>query len=302
MSCTRPLTAYRAPQGKIVFNAKDGYYDRPLNLKCGQCLACRLERTRNWAIRVMHESQMHENNCFLTLTYDDANLPDDEGLDVEHWKKFAKRLRKRLGPFRYLHAGEYGDDVGERPHYHACIMGVDFSGDRRLWTTKPHPLFTSETLSSLWPQGFSTIGTLTFDSAAYVAQYCMKKINGDGEQAAERYIRTDYETGECWTVRREYATMSKRPALGKRWFEKYSSEVYPEDFVVMKGSKFRPPKYYDDLLEEEDPDLLAHVRAKRFAKVKEQADDLTPERLRITENVLEATYSQKRKRNVSLNG
>lgn len=156
MPCFKPLKAYKAPGG-IAFNSRDGYADLPIQLACGQCLGCRLERKRSWAIRSMHEAQTHEKNCFLTLTYDDAHLPEDHSLDVAHWQRFAKRLRKSHGPFRFIHCGEYGD-ISLRPHYHALLFGVDFGSDSvPVRTNNSHPLRVSASLSKLWPYGFHTI-------------------------------------------------------------------------------------------------------------------------------------------------
>lgn len=261
MACTSPLKAYKAPGGGIVFSSKHGYYDRMIQLQCGACLSCRIARSRDWAVRAMHEAQMAGvKNCFITLTYDEANLPEDRGLDVEEWKRFAKRMRKNLGPFRYLHCGEYGDE-NLRPHYHACIFGQDFSEDREKWKVrKGHQTWTSPTLEKLWPYGFSEIGSLTYDSAAYVARYVVKKATGKkGEEAVER---VDAETGEVWTVNPEYATMSRNKGLGETWFQKYWRDVYPDDFVIANGKKARPPKYYDKQLEKLDKEMYLEIKKK----------------------------------------
>ncbi len=251
----------------------------PLKLKCGQCIGCRLDRTRGWAIRAVHEAQMHEQNSFVTLTYNDQCLPSDHSLDVKHWQGFAKRLRKNKGPFRYLHCGEYGDENG-RPHYHACIFGLDFSEDRIPFTQK---LYISAELQRLWPHGFATIGNLTFDSAAYVAAYALKKATG--QNADERYERVDPSTGECWAVKPDYATMSLKPGLGKSWFDKFTSDVYPDDFVVLKGQKFRPPQYYDRLLEKENPQLYTKMLLKRRQHVNDKPEDHTDTKLQVKEKI-----------------
>lgn len=286
MACTRPLAAYKGPDGKIKFNSVEGYVDRPLQLKCGQCGGCRLERTRGWALRCMHEAQLHSNTCFLTLTYSNETLPEDLGLDVTHWQKFAKRVRKELGPFRFLHCGEYGEQ-NLRPHYHAIMFGHDFHEDRSLWKEKDgNRLYRSEKLDKLWGKGFATIGPVNFDTAAYVAKYALKKRTGP--QAEDHYNRIDPSTGECWNVRPEYATMSRRPGIGYEWFKKYKRDVYPEDFVAAKGQKFRPPAYYDSLLEDGDPDCYREMLERRRSKVRAQSADHTPERLRVREKVGEA--------------
>ena len=164
----------------------------------------------------MHEASLHERNCFITLTYRPEDLPADGSVDVRHWQLFAKRLRKRLGPFRFLHVGEYGE-TNYRPHYHACIFGQDFSADRVL--TKEvgdSKHYTSPTLESVWGHGYTHIGLLTMTSAAYVSRYCVKKLTGPQGKESRRRIDTD--TGEEYFVRPEYLTMSRREREREREF------------------------------------------------------------------------------------
>jgi hypothetical protein len=133
MPCYFPITAWRSKDGKneagkwpVVFKPTAGYLDKELKLPCGRCIGCRLERSRQWAVRCVHEASLHEKNCFITLTYSPENLPKDGSLDVSHFQKFMKRFRKRFGPgIRFFHCGEYGESLS-RPHYHACIFGFDF--------------------------------------------------------------------------------------------------------------------------------------------------------------------------------
>ncbi len=293
MACTRPLKGYAAPDGKITF--KDATYSRGFRspsvvVKCGQCLGCRMERKRGWAIRSVHEAQMHEENSFITLTYDKEHLPKDRSLHVRDWQLFAKRVRREMGPFRFLHCGEYGELL--RPHYHACIFGLDWHED---WKKHPRkegkkPLWTSGKLSELWGNGFSTIGSLSFDSAAYVAGYVITKKTG--KMAAAAYERVNVESGEMYQVKPEYATMSRNKGLGYDWYQKYHADVYPGDFVVMKGGvKFRPPTYYDKLLEEQNPKLWEKIKEKRQAIVKNSEDYQAEHRLKAKEEVLQAKIS-----------
>lgn len=145
MPCYHPLKAYRAPGGGVAFNVRDGYADLPVDLPCGQCAGCRWTKAKDWSLRCVHEAQLHSRNCFITLTYNDEHLPENESLDVEHWQLFAKKLRHRFGKFRFLHCGEYGE-LG-RPHYHALLFGLDFGHDRiKLKKKDGNELFTSESL------------------------------------------------------------------------------------------------------------------------------------------------------------
>lgn len=296
MPCYHPLKGYRArvagPSGKrkIVFNPREGYVDIPVKLPCGQCIGCRLERSRQWAIRCSHEASLYKENCFITLTYDDANLPPTGSLDISHFQKFMKRLRKKYGSnIRFYHCGEYGEKF-RRPHYHACLFNFDLQ-DKVLYKTKKigkniQRYYTSEILSRLWPYGFSIIGDVTFESAAYVARYIMKKING--REAEDHYTVCDLETGELTQIQPEYTTMSRRPGIGAKWLEIYRTDVYPDDFVVIKGTKMKPPKYYDRQHELWYPSDYAKLRGDRIINAKKQKEDNTTERLQVRENVNKA--------------
>lgn len=270
----------------MAFSSAKGFVDRPLQLPCGQCIGCRAERSRQWALRCTHEAATHKKNCFITLTYDNKNLPDDKGLDVEHWKLFIKRLRKKRGLLRYFHCGEYGE-ANLRPHYHACIFGLDFNDKVFLSSTNGNTLYQSEELTETWGKGLCSVGALTYQSAAYVARYVMKKITGP--QAKQHYERVDPRTGECWEVRPDYVTMSRRPGIGKPWLEKFKSDVYPNDQVIHEGRKFRPPRYYDLQL---SSDELLGLKYKRRAAVAKRAHDLTPERLQVREKIAAASMKQ----------
>ena len=291
MPCYHPLTAWRArytnPSGKrpLVFKRRDGIPNTETQVGCGRCIGCRLEYSRQWAIRCMHENQMHDWSSFITLTYDDEHLPFGGTLYPKHLTDFWKRLRAKLGiKLLYFACGEYGEKL-ERPHYHACIFGWDFP-DRYHWrTSHGHPLYRSDTLEALWTFGNSEIGEVTFESAAYVARYVTKKVNGD--RAQSHYERVDLETGEVFSLLPEFTRMSLKPAIGKTWLEKFGSEVYPSDEVVVNGKQVKPPRYYDGLLERRDPELYGVLKESRLSAAKESPDN-TPERLRVREKVKEA--------------
>ena len=195
MPCYYPMDAWRnrnAAEKRLIltYNAKtcDSVYPA-LQVPCGQCAGCRLKKSMEWAARCIHEASLHEENCFITVTYDDAHLPPLGSLRLEDFQKFLKRYRKLVKKetgreFRIYYCGEYGDRLG-RPHYHACIFGHDFL-DKKHWR--------SPTLEKLWSLGNSEIGSVTFESAAYVARYIMKKQNG--KKAQRHYTVYDPDTGE----------------------------------------------------------------------------------------------------------
>lgn len=292
MVCYHPLKGYRAlvanANGKrpVVFNRRSGFEDRPVDIPCGQCVGCRLERSRVWATRCVHEASLYDDNCYLTLTYSDAHLPAGGSLVKADFQNFMKRLRDRVGygRVRYYMCGEYGD-VTSRPHYHALLFNFDFvdkvpfkensSGDL---------LYRSAFLEELWPFGWCTIGAVTWQSAAYVARYVMKKRTGAA--AVAHYNEWDAETGEVLRERLpEYNDMSRRPGIAAAWFARFSGDVLPRDYVVHDGAKFAVPRFYDNLFEVMNADEFKKVKVDRVLRAKEHADDNTRDRLRVREAV-----------------
>ncbi|QCS37079.1 replication initiation protein [Tortoise microvirus 50] len=231
----------------------------PFLIPCGKCVSCRIKHSREWAVRCCHEASLYEKNCFITLTYNNEHLPSDKSLHLEHWQKFMKRFRKKYGEgIRFFMCGEYGS-VNARPHYHACIFGFDFP-DKEIWQVREKiPLYRSHSLEKLWPFGFSTIGEVTFESAAYVARYIFKKITGD--KAAEHY------NGR----KPEFITMSRRPGIAHDWFLKNERDIYSNDFLIdQKKHKIRPLRYYDHLMEIYSPDeyyILKKQRLENLSKI-----------------------------------
>jgi hypothetical protein len=292
MPCYKPLTGYRSKfvnpkTGKraVVFSPNDGYTDMQVTVPCGRCIGCRLEYSRQWAVRCMHEAQCHETNSFITLTYAPEHLPGDHSIHKEEMQKFFKRLRKEIGiRIRYFACGEYGGKKN-RPHYHAIIFGYDFP-DKYLHTKTKRGdlLYRSSTLEKVWTKGHSLIGNVTFESAAYVARYVTKKFKGDEEEAAEYYKIVDPETGEIHQLEPEFCLMSRRPGLGKEWLEKYKGDT-DKDFITVRGKKMKLPKYYDSQLEMEDELAMMERKGKRRAQAKKNAHDNTDARLKVKETV-----------------
>lgn len=301
MTCYHPIRGYRSravsANGKrpIVFNTNLGYADLPVDVPCGQCVGCRLRRSRTWALRCVHEASLWPKNCFVTLTYNDEHLPADLSLNVKHFQDFMKRLRFKFNaskenPIRFFHCGEYGE-VNERPHYHAILFNHEFS-DKYPWRKGKDAdttLWRSPTLDALWPFGFSSIGTVTFKSAAYCARYIMKKMTGPAGVVYQEHL--DPNTGQLYSDRLPpYVTMSRRDGVGKGWLDRFKDDVYPDDFIVLlDGSKHAVPAYYDAQLDEAE---LRSVKIERVLSAKRRADDNTPDRLKVKEVVLESRISK----------
>lgn len=217
-------------------------------------------------MRCMHEASMHESNAFLTLTYSDENLPSNLSLDKKVLPLFFKKYRKHLerhyddAKIRYFACGEYGD-ITHRPHYHTLIFGHDFEDKKFHTRTKDgENLYTSDTLNNLWRHGHAIIGDVSFQSAAYVARYQLKKITGLG-------ANTHYGERE-----KEFSLMSrgKKGGIGKPWLDKWATDVYPNDYVIVKGKKMKPPKYYDSQLPEEYLAALKEIRTENLPEITDQ--------------------------------
>jgi len=261
-------------------------------LPCGRCIGCRIDRSKMWAARCVHEAQLHPSNSFITLTYDDRHLPRPGSLQPQHLRDFFKRLRHYAGKFRYYACGEYGD-LNFRPHYHALIFGYD-PPDKELFRERGKiRVYTSETISKAWQhKGFVTVGELTAESAAYCARYTMKKVGGD--QAQYYYSELDPYTGELTPILPEFSRMSLKPGIAAEWFKKYATDVFPDDFVVLKGKRQRVPDYYDELFEREFMGPVqpgkkgtGAIKERRKARAK-KAGGNSPERLSAKEKVLAA--------------
>lgn len=255
MPCLSPIDIKR-PSWALV--------RRYISVPCGRCVGCKLERARQWTIRIMHEAQGYRDNSFLTLTMRDEELVyggQQATLFKPHLQNFWKRLRKEVGHVRYFACGEYGE-LRSRPHYHACLFGFDFPDKRLLRAEEGRDLFSSELLDSLWTHGHCSVGALTPGSAAYVARYILDKNLG---KEAVYY--------EAQGIEPEFTVMSRRPGIGSKWFGKYAGDVYPEDRVVGdNGAKSRPPRFYDKLFEAESPEVLREIKIKRLINAEKRWD------------------------------
>lgn len=197
------------------FNKHDPDSIASFTVPCGRCVGCRIARTREWSIRLLHELDSWDDGVFLTLTYDDDHLPSDYSLHKEDLQKFFKRLRKQLShPIKYFACGEYGDTTW-RPHYHAIIFGL---------SPKDRDLFSRE-----WTFGFNTVGSVTYDSCRYVAGYVQKKLYG--KDASKYEGRTP-------------PFMVNSNGIGERFIQENYQRLRTDKYVTISGVKLGLPKYY----------------------------------------------------------
>jgi len=294
MSCFHPIDVVRLEDGSVSFHPHIGQGD-PFKIPCGQCMGCRIDRSKMWAVRCMHEASLYDKNCFVTLTYADEHLPPAGALVYEHYQKFMKRLRFAFKNqnIRFYMCGEYGEQ-NLRPHYHAILFNFDFP-DKTLWkVNNGNYIYRSEKLEELWPYGHSSVGTATEQSAAYVARYVTKKVFGQhgldpktGEPYADRYLRADPVTGELVHVPKEFNRMSLKPGIAQAWFDKYYSDVYSIDAVQLRdGRRIKPPRYYDKKFDALEPYQFDAIRQDRIVRGLKHAENNTPERLGVRERVL----------------
>lgn len=280
--------------------------DQQIDLPCGKCIGCRLERSRQWALRCVHEASLYDRNVFITLTYSDEELPPGGTLVKRDFQLFMKRLRKKFGEgIRYYMCGEYGEKYS-RPHFHACLFNCDFPDRRLVGSRNGFNYFDSEILSELWGKGLCRIGDVTFESAAYVARYVTKKMVAPSTAKLDSIGDSlDPETLRKLRAARaavdrhyggrlpEYTQMSKQDGgIGKGFFEKFQGDMYPRDYVVFEGKQLKPPKYYDSLFELQQPSVMDLLKMRRRSSVYKWASELTWDRLRVRERFQEVKFEQ----------
>lgn len=265
---------FRAP----LFPSAPNGCGAPLKMPCGKCEACRLEQARDRAVRCVHEFKSHgDKGAFLTLTYNPENLPLSGSYDESDIVLFVKRLRKHLAPLAIKTFGcaEYGDK-GSRPHFHLLIFGFDFPDRIELLGSAEHgsghSRYRSPLLERLWTKGFSEIGSITPESASYVARYTQKKC----KKKDVSYKGLLPEKAVC---------VSRRPGLGKKWFERFHDDWYRNDAVTVDGVKQAIPRYYDRLLEKLDPDKYREIKLDRELKRPDSEADNTQDRMKIKKRV-----------------
>lgn len=247
---------------------------------CHRCEDCLLKHSREWANRCMMEYAFYEpSECwFLTLTYDDEHVHpkfwshnSDDGangvflytLEPSDLQKFWKRLRihaerdeECFRKIKYFACGEYGSNTF-RPHYHAIVFGIPWI-DIQPWerSKSGHVLFRSPVLENIWKKGIVCVSPVTWNTCAYTARYTLKKAGGRDKQFY-------YDLG----LEPEYVVMSRRPGLGRDYYDMHKNHIYEFDEIILEGDKVamkaKPPKYFDSLYEAENPDAYANIKEVR---------------------------------------
>ena len=277
MPCYKPLDGYdsnyltKNGERRIVFNPAKAENPRLIiPIPCGRCIGCRLEKSKEWALRCHHEASLYgEKNVFITLTYSDSEIPKHRTLIKLHFQRLIRSLRKRTKTkIRYYMCGEYGKPEAEggteRPHYHAILFNYQFPDAKFLKVRNDYRVYTSALLTEMWPYGIHEIGSVTFKSAGYVARYILKKQNGAPGTAA--YAKRNRIP--------PYTSMSLKPGIGKKWYEKYKSDLFPHDYAIMPdGRQTSVPEYYRRLFKSDDPELYDRLRTLRIEKAQDNPDN-----------------------------
>lgn len=293
MPCDFPLTAYYGREigksGKrgIVFNRNASFSGVPFPVPCQQCMGCRLAYSLSWGLRCMHEKSLHKMSSFVTLTYDDNNLPEDGSLNKDHHRQFMYRLREHiyrkagLKGIRFYMAGEYGS-ITNRPHYHYLFFNLDFLDKKFHKVTRSgENLYKSPLLDKLWPFGHNMIGAVTLESCCYVARYIVDKMKG--------------EKAEAWYMGRtpEFTCKSTKPGIAREWYVKFGKHAHESgDFAVMNGKRVKMPRYYDNQYELVDGERLAVLKKERRRKALVHRADNTVDRRKVRRLVRDARMSQ----------
>lgn len=233
----------------------------------------------------MHEAQLHPYNSFLTLTYSDENLPENNSLSKRDHQLFMKRLRKTHS-VRFYSAGEYGTQT-QRPHYHVCLFGYHFP-DRLMNGQNSY----SAELEAIWGKGNCDVRNLTFELAAYAARYICDKVTGD---RAKQHYERENEYGDKIQLQPEFNLMSRGRGIGRGFFDDFKTSMYPHDRVIVNGKPAKPPRYYDKLYEKIEPDNMELIKTQRELDATLRYLDNTPARLAVREKVTYDTLVKKRK-------
>lgn len=255
MSCFHPIECWRMDnQTKLSFRLDSkGELEKhrleKLRVPCGRCIGCMLDRANDWATRCWCQNQTCDPNncCFITLTYNNENLPEGNWLKIKDEQDFWKRLRYYYpeNKIQYFGCGEYGPSGTHRCHWHFCVWGYKPKDLKfykyNKWGDK---LYTSKELKDIWGKGYVVIGEITYKSACYVSRYCSKKLFKEQKWAKQIDVKP-----EC--------TICSK-GIGLEYWNKFKEKIKQNNGIILKIDKKtknkRIPKYYIKKWEVEDPE------------------------------------------------
>uniref|UniRef100_A0AAU8B6H5 Replication initiator protein n=1 Tax=Dulem virus 148 TaxID=3145625 RepID=A0AAU8B6H5_9VIRU len=281
-----------------------------IQVPCGQCIGCRIDRSRQWANRCMLELQYHDSAYFVTLTYDDFHVPKSYYPDPEtgeahtsytlckrDFQLWMKRLRKKFSDdkIRFFACGEYGGST-KRPHYHAILFGLHLNDLEKYKTVREgdsyYTYYNSPSLQETWSYGFVVVGEVTWESCAYVARYVTKKFSGEQAEFYEKFGLVP-----------EFSDMSRRPGIARQYYDDHGKAIYDHAYINIStpkgGKKFKPPRYFDRLFDIDCPGFLDDIKDQRKCNAQAVMDgkmkrtNLTPPEILKVE---EAAFENKTKK------
>lgn len=292
--CTRELTAFENPSGgRPIFGwagVKEGLPE--IKLPCGKCPECMKDYYTDWATRGSRELMMWDSSLFMTLTYNDENLPPDKSLRKKDVQDFIKRLKKRFksskeNPIRQIYCGEYGEHT-LRPHYHCILFNVDFKDKRKHYISpQGHQVFTSATLTALWGKGNVEFGYATPESIAYVFKYILKKKTRKEKSKPYTLEAPD----GCYDVAHEFIEASRNPGIGA--FSRDSSSL-KKGYLSVNGVKKKLPKYFLESLKKKIPEVYEKIKDLRFDYAKSKPQETALRKKQKEEAQKKLTDTKKR--------
>lgn len=253
-------------------------------IPCGQCEDCRIKRSKEWAQRIILESQQYEHNWFLTLTYNDDNLINNvewsvsrlDGelgftpfLNKDDFTAFKKRLLSRMRDkygytgIRFFECGEYGSKNG-RPHFHAIFFNLPIPDLELVKNVslggKQYSYYHSKMIDECWSKGYVMIGEVSWESAAYVARYVVKKFKGEDAKAYSAICAA----ADVPEQPPEFINMSRRPGIARKYYDEEHQEFYKNDNIVLpNGRNVQPCRYFDKLFDLEHPEEMQNIKEER---------------------------------------
>ncbi len=290
--CTNPYIAYQSAEisasGKrpLTQDKSKSLTGIPGEYPCRHCHECKHAYVKDWANRNLFENYFHEDSFFATFTYDEENCPHDYSLVRNHPQKLIKALRQAIAPIkiRFFQASEYGGQF-QRPHFHALIYGW-IPEDREPFKDKEGIItYESNMLEKIWGKGKTTLSEVNMHTARYVSGYINKKIYG--QLAEDHYQTTHPITGDIVELEPEFCTMSRKPGIGLLHYQKWFSDYFPNDYMIVKGQRIAIPKYYDRQLEKDNPEMYEQVKHARkiAAKKPNRVSENTPERRAVRNKI-----------------
>ena len=279
MKCLFPLSGLRSKKindatgnRPVVLSLapKDGFVDQKLSLPCNKCLHCRINRTREFAIRSHHESLVgpsgpisQDNNHFVLLTYNDKNLPKHGALQASDVKKFLDRIRadcawRGLPSPRTFGCGEYGSKT-QRPHYHINIFNLKLSDITYLKNLKQNKLYTSTYLTEKWKLGAVTLSPFSHLTAQYTAKYIVKALWADDPPEGDTRVEAPFPLPSQGRV-----ATSTQPGLGAFFLDRYAQEIVNLGAIEIDGALAPIPTYYKKRLQKKHNDLYKILLQKNY--------------------------------------